>query len=95
LLFCVLYSGGTDDAKSDFLFTLIENTTSGYVTNHSPKLLLALEYLANIPCIQVGELLNASRRFTSDADEQEFEELFSLYATNSNMLKEFAIHISN
>jgi hypothetical protein len=69
LLFCVLYSGGTDEAKADFLFTLIENTTSGYVTNHSPKLQVALEYLTTIPCVLVGELLNSSRRFTSDGDE--------------------------
>lgn len=95
LLFCLLYSGGTESEKANFLFNLIENTTSSCITNHSAKLLLAIEYMATIPCVLVGEILNSSRHFTSDGDEEEFEELFSLYITNNNMLKEFAIHISN
>ena len=61
--------------------------------NHSHKLINTIENLAYIPCVAVGENLNSARRFQSDAEDQEFQELLSLYSTNSNMLKEFAIHI--
>jgi hypothetical protein len=95
IFFNLLYSGGKDTDKANFLFNLIENKSSSCVHNNSQNLLLALEHLTTITCILVGEIINTGRRFSSDNDEQEFEELFSLYNTNSNMLKEFAIHLSN
>jgi hypothetical protein len=95
IFFNLLYSGGKDTDKANFLFNLIENKSSSCVHNNSQNLLLALEHLTTITCILVGEIINTGRRFSSDNDEQEFEELFSLYNTNSNMLKEFSIHLSN
>ena len=75
-LYNLLYSGGNDAEKSKFLFTLIESPNNSCVQNHSPKLLTCIEYLTTIPCILVGEIINSGRRFNTDSDEQEFEELF-------------------
>jgi len=61
------------------------------VHNHSSKLVTTIEFLAYIPCVVVGEILNASRRFQVEGDDIDFQELLSLYTTNSNMLREFAV----
>jgi hypothetical protein len=88
-----LYSGGKDVEKSNFLFNVLENTSSSCVHNHSQKLTSTVEHLTYIPCIVVGETLNSARRFQSEDDDNDFQELLSLYSTNSNMIKEFANHI--
>lgn len=95
ILFNLLYSGGADTDKANFLFNIIENKSSSCVHNNSQNMLLALEHLTTITCILVGEILNTNRRFSSDNDESEFEELFDLYTKNSNMIKEFAIHLAS
>ena len=95
VLFNLLYTGGSETEKANMLFNVVENTTSNCVHNHSNKLITTLEHLAYIPCIAVGENLNSARRFQTDDDDLEFQELLSLFSTNSNMLHEFALHIIN
>jgi hypothetical protein len=92
VVFNLLYSGGKDSEKANFLFNLIESTTAktSAVHIHSPKMLKTLEYLTFIPTIAVGEILNAERRFDSESEEQDFLELLALYGTNAYMLNEFA-----
>lgn len=72
VLFNLLYSGGDEVEKSNFLFNVLENTQSSCVHNHSHKLINTIESLIHIPCISVGEALNSVRRFQSDTDDSEF-----------------------
>jgi hypothetical protein len=91
MIFNLLYSGGKDDDKTNFLFKLCENVNSGCVHNHSPQLYTIVEYLVTIPCVIVAEVISSTnKKFQSDNDEQEFRDLFSLYTTNTSMIKEFA-----
>lgn len=69
IFFNLLYSGGKDTDKANFLFNLIENKSSSCVHNNSQNLLLALEHLTTITTIIVGEIINTNRRFSSDNDE--------------------------
>jgi len=43
----------------------------------------------------VAEIINSTRRFSSAHEDSEFQELFGLYATNSNMLREFANQVAS
>ncbi|CDW88208.1 UNKNOWN [Stylonychia lemnae] len=95
VLFNLLYSGGKEIEKANFLFNVIENTSSSAVHNHSQKLLNTLENLTYISCIVVGEIINSVRRFQTDTEDSEFQELLSLYSTNANMLREFGNHIAS
>lgn len=79
--------------KANFLFNVVENSQSSAVHNHSQKLISTLEHITYISAIAVGEILNSVRRFTSDSDDSDFQELLSLYSTNANMLREFSNHI--
>lgn len=55
-----------------------------------------IEYLVHIPTICVGEILQTSnKRWPSDQEEKEFEELMMLYTTNANTLREFAKNLIN
>ena len=63
VLFNLLYSGGKEIEKANFLFNVIENTSTSAVHNHSHKLLNTLENLTYISCIVVGEIINSVRRF--------------------------------
>lgn len=91
VIFNLLYSGGDDTDKANYLFRMLENTKNNLVQNHDQKLATSIEYLTVIPCIVVGETLLSQRRFKdNEDDEAEFQELLSLYTTNSNMLREFA-----
>lgn len=95
MLFGLLYAGGKDLEKANFLFNVMENSASSAVHNHSQKLLAALESLTFIASVAVAEILNSTRRFPSALEDAEFQELFALYATNSNMLREFASHAAS
>lgn len=95
VLFNLLYSGGKDSEKANFLFNVIENTSSSAVHNHSQKLLSTLENLTYISCIAVGEIIHSTRRFQSSGEDSDFQELLSLYSTNANMLREFANQVSS
>lgn len=72
MLFNLLYSGGKDEEKANFLFNIVESTQSSAVYNHSQKLISTLENVTYISTIAVGEILNSSRRFTSEADDSDF-----------------------
>jgi hypothetical protein len=72
VLFNLLYTGGKDTEKANFLYNMIENTQSNAIHNHSQKLLLTLENLIYIPSIIVGEIIHSVRRFQSDQEDQEF-----------------------
>jgi hypothetical protein len=63
------------------------------IQSHSAGLLDILEWLAYIPSIAVGDVLNQSHRFQVEQEEDCFLELLALYSTNANMLREFALHL--
>lgn len=90
-----MYSGGKEVEKANFLFNVVETTSSNSVLNHSQKLNQTLESLTYISCIVVGEIINSVRRFQSESEDSEFQELLSLYSTNANMLKEFANQVAS
>lgn len=93
--FNLLYAGGSESDKANFLFNLMESgspASSQVIQTHSQRLLSILETLTFIPCIVVGEILKIQGRFESQ-EEDEFLELLALYSTNAHMLKEFALHL--
>lgn len=57
VIFNLLYSGGDDTDKANYLFRMLENTKNNLVQNHDQKLATSIEYLTVIPCIVVGETL--------------------------------------
>ncbi len=69
VLFNLLYTGGKEVEKANFLYNMIENTSSSAVHNHSKKLLCTLENLVYIPCIVLGEIINSVRRFQSGQED--------------------------
>jgi hypothetical protein len=69
MIFNILYAGGTEQEKTSSFFNLVEQQNTGMVQNYSKKLIYILEVLAHIPCIIVGEVINSSRRFSSDVEE--------------------------
>ena len=96
ILFNLLHAGGKEEEKASFLFNMVESSQSvAAVYNHSQKLISTLENLTYIATIAVGEILNSTRRFTSEADDSDFQELLALYSTNGNMLREFSNHLSS
>ena len=54
----MLYSGGSDFDKSNFLFSMLESVKTGSIVySHSVKLLTTIEHLTSITSIVVGEIL--------------------------------------
>lgn len=97
-VFNLLYAGGTETDKANFLFNLMESgspASTQVIQTHSQKLLTVLEILTFIPCITVGEILKVQSRFESGQEEDEFIELLALYSTNAHMIKEFALHLES
>lgn len=92
-LFNILYAGGHENYKVNFLFNVLENVKTSCIHNHDHRMIQTLEYLTYIPCLAVGEIINSNKRFPSETDDLEFQELLSLFATNAHMLREFAIHL--
>ena len=60
ILFNLLYTGGKDSDKANFLFNLLENAETNTVHIHSKKLIATVEGLTYIPSMVVGEILNTS-----------------------------------
>ena len=60
ILFNLLYTGGKDSDKANFLFNLLENAETNTVHIHSKKLISTVEGLTYIPSMIVGEILNTS-----------------------------------
>lgn len=98
-LFNLLYCGGTEIQKAIYFFELI---TSGKkkakIASNSKQLLKALEYLTHISCITICEAISSVmkdlKQFEDERLEKQFAELHELYATNQQILNEFAIHIN-
>ena len=67
-LFSLLYSGGKELDKINFLFNLAETPISGNIIYNSQKLLSCLEILTYIPCIIVGELVCQGSRFALEEE---------------------------
>jgi hypothetical protein len=70
MLFNILYSGGKEGDKANFLYNMIESTSSGCVHNNSQRLVSTLEDLVMIPCNIVGEIINSSRTFSTEQEEE-------------------------
>jgi hypothetical protein len=54
----MLYSGGSEGEKADFLYKLCESESSRCILNHSQKLQVIVEILATIPSVVVGDMMS-------------------------------------
>ena len=91
----ILYCGGSEAVKANFLFKLVQSSQTGCINNGSTKLLKALEYMTIITCIVMSEaMLKDEEEFSDEDDEAQFEELHRLYTTNHLVIKEFALYIN-
>jgi len=95
ILFNLLYSGGKDEDKLNFFYSIIETSSSSIVENNSPKLINTIDNLTYISCVTVGEILGNTQRFSNDQEDMDFSELMTLFQTNSSILREFAIYMIN
>ena len=57
MLFNMLYSGGNEADKINFLFKLCERENRHYIENGSIKLQIIVESLTTIPCVVVGYMV--------------------------------------
>lgn len=89
VLFNLLYCGGKDSDKINFLYGILETTSSSSIHNNSSKVVATLETITQICCIVVGEILVFSKKFHNQKEEPEFEELLAVYQTNQSIMKEF------
>jgi hypothetical protein len=72
ILFNLLYTGGKETEKVNFLYGILETTSSSCIHNNSPKVILTLETLTQISCIVVGDVLNALGKFHGSKEDAEF-----------------------
>ena len=91
----MLYCGGSDADKTSTLFSLLEDNTTGLLNYGSSKYLRVLEIMTYIPSIIIGDTVSLQKKFSSDQEEEQFEELMQLYTTNSAIIKEFSYYLSN
>lgn len=82
-LFNILYAGGNEEYKVNFVFKLIHSSQTGTVKYGSPKLLKCLEYITIISSIVMTDgILKEEEEFPDDEDEKQLDELHQLFSSN-------------
>ena len=72
---------------------MVEDPSTHLVENKSFRLIKGIETVVLICCIVVSDILADKKKFVGDKNEKTFDELRILYATNSGIVRDFAINM--